>query len=130
MDVSYSDLLVQSLPYLIVAIAWIVALIFSIRIVRRKRETAETLLLIGVCLLLVSSLISVAGALLTPWIGLRFAQGAIDQASYIRLASIVNILRAVLSFGGIVLLAIAFWKKFKPEKAATGKMEDRGDLEL
>ncbi len=131
MNVNFASVVIPSLPYLILLAAWIVAVVFAIRIFRRKNERAELLLLTGVCLLLAGSLISFATTLLSPWIMVRISHGGpLIQMRYLQIVSAINIFRACLSLGGIVLLVIAFWKKFRPEKEKTVSLQDRGDLEL
>ena len=130
MDVSFSSVVLPALPYIILLIAWVVAIVFAVRIYRRKREKAELLLLIGVCLMLAGAIISIVMALFATWLTTLIYQGPINQMRYIQIASSINIFRAILSLGGIILMVIAFWKKFKPAKEETAAVEDRGDLEL
>lgn len=130
MNVNFIDVAIPALPYIILLAAWVVALVFSIRIFRRKGERAELLLLIGACLMLAGAIISIAIALLTPWTTFRLSQSGWSRLDMIRIISAINIFRSLLSLGGIVLLVIAFWKKFRPEKEGTAAVEDRGDLEL
>ena len=117
MDSELTYMILGILPSVIVLAAWIAALVFAIRMVGKGGGSPEKLLLIGVCLMLVSSLISIATPLLVPLMAAGITSPA-DQLSMIQFLGAAGIFNALLSLAGIILVVIAFWKKFKDNRPA------------
>ena len=113
------EILVRILPTLVPVIAWIVALVFAVRMTRNNGGRPERLLLIGVSLMLVSSVVG------SVWDGLYFslrswiAEAGVDYMTVGWTFSVIGIVRGLISLAGIILLVYAFWKKFKSKTALT-----------
>ena len=118
MNIDFADAAIGLLPSLIITAAWITAVVFTIRMVRNGGRP-EKLLLIGVCLMLAVSVISAAAPLLMPWIITNFAASGADQLSIVRIIGAAGIINALISLAGIILMVLAFWKKFKSSRPAT-----------
>ncbi|MFC2014305.1 hypothetical protein ACFLU8_05530 [Chloroflexota bacterium] len=101
------------LPTLIYVAAWIVAIAFAVRMVRGGGGKAERFLLIGVSLMLVSSVVASIWAALMPWVVLNLTEAGSDRTTIAIVSSIVNITRGCISLAGIVFLVYAYWQKFK-----------------
>lgn len=127
---NYAEMIIGLIPALLFLVAWIVALVFAIKMYRARRERPELFLLIGVSLMLAGSILSIASTALTPWLMIRIARGGIDRMAAVQIVSAVNIFRTCVSLGGIVLMVIAFWKKFKTEKDETAAVEEKDDPEI
>jgi len=98
--------LMSSAPYLA---AWIVAIVFSVIMLRRGGGRAERFLLTGSCLMLASKLFSVPTVLIVP---LLIDSGwSTDRA--LPVLSGIGFFLSLVSLAGIVCLVYAFWIKFK-----------------
>ena len=98
-----------------VLIAWIVAIIISIRILNRGGGKAERFLLIGSSLMLAQSLINPFTTVLMQWFTVEH-RGDIQSIGLI--SGLVNIPLAIISLAGIVCLVYAFWTRWKTYSAA------------
>ncbi|MFH1169470.1 MAG: hypothetical protein V1691_02125 [Chloroflexota bacterium] len=96
-------------PYII---AWVVALVFAMLMVRRGGGRAERLLLAGCSLMLFVQLISPFLNAIVPWAN---RQGL----SLITIAFIISIAIGVVSLAGIVCLVYAFWLRFSKNNQDT-----------
>ena len=67
--------------------------------------------------MLASSLISIATPLLVPLMAAGITTPA-EQMSMIQFLGAAGIFNALLSLAGIILVVIAFWKKFKGSRPA------------
>ena len=111
----YASLAIRGLlttaPYLI---AWIVAIIVAVIMVRRGRGTAERLLLAGVSLMLVTSIMTCLSAtlvpsMLVPWL----AEKGMSQLDMLPVFLGIDILKGLIGIVGIFCLIYAFWIRFK-----------------
>ncbi len=104
------------LPTLIPVAAWIVAIVFAIRMVRNNGGRPERFLLIGVSLMLASSLISSAIAGLNTWLVFKLAESGTDRVTIAGTFGIIRFFVSFISLAGIVLLIHAFWQKFRSKQ--------------
>jgi hypothetical protein len=93
-----------------VLIAWIVAVILSVRMLSRGGGRAERLLLIGSGLMLVNNLLSPFTAVLMQWFIVEH-RGNMQSIGLI--SGLVNIPLGIISLAGIVCLVVAFWIRWK-----------------
>ena len=116
----YASLTVRGLlttaPYLV---AWIVAIIVAVIMVRRGRGTAERLLLAGVSLMLVTSIMTCLSAtlvpsMLVPWL----AEKGMSQLDMLPVFLGIDILKGLIGIVGIFCLIYAFWIRFKARSTA------------
>lgn len=114
MEIPLLTQFLNTTPYLISTIAWIVALVFAVRMFRRSRELPERFLVIGASLMLANGVLGIIFAVLSPWTmawlsaterGLSFTEAAMIISAF-------GLFRSCISLAGIVLLVIAFWRKF------------------
>ncbi len=113
------EILWSLLPSIIYAVPWIVALVFAVRMIRNDGGRPERFLLIGVCLMLASSVVGSAWAGLSPSLGQRLAESGADYRTVGWTSFAINSVRALISLAGIVFLVYAFWQKFKAKPALT-----------
>jgi len=106
-------------PSTIYLAAWIVAVVFAVRMVRNSGGKPERFLLIGACLMLASSVIHSAAAGLNPWLMPKLMEDGVDLVSIAQVFSAIAIVRGCISLAGIVFLVYAFWKKFKAKPTLT-----------
>ena len=104
---------VGRIPYLA---AWIVAVVFAARMVRRGGEKAEKFLLTGCSLMLFNQVVM-------PFLGALSRWMVHEQGMPISAIGIAQIPIGILTLAGIVCLVYAFWVKFK-----TGKIESTDSL--
>ena len=97
----------------IYVVPWIVALVFVVRMIRNDGGRPERFLLIGACLMLVSSVVGSAWARLNPLLVLRMTEAGIDYKIIGLMFSAINFVRAFISLAGIILLVYAFWQRFE-----------------
>lgn len=110
-----STVIFSTLPSLLYTAAWIIVVVFSVRMVRDGGKP-ETFLIIGACLMLAGSLVTLAVAGLNPWIMFKLVEAGTDRASIASVFGAIGIFRACISLAGIVVLVLAFWWKFKAER--------------
>ena len=108
-----------TLPSTIYLIAWIVAVVFAMKMVRNGGGRPERFLLIGVSLMLAASVIGTATAGISVWLFPSLAEGGIDFRSIARVFGAISIIRTCIAVAGIVLLVYAFWQKFKARQTLT-----------
>ena len=118
MDVS--QVVLSVLPTFIYVAAWIVAVVFAVIMVRDGGGKPERLLLIGVSLMLASSVIASIWVALMPWLVLKLTEAGSDRITIAIISSIVNITRGFISLAGIIFLIYAFWRKFKTASISVG----------
>ena len=111
--------IVGALPTFIYVAAWIVAVVFAVRMVRNGGGRPERLLLIGVSLMLANSVIASIWAALVPWLVIELTEAGTDRVAIAFISSIVNITRGCISLAGIIFLVYAFWRKFKSRQTQT-----------
>ncbi|MFH1382444.1 MAG: hypothetical protein ABIH70_06065 [Chloroflexota bacterium] len=90
-------------------IAWIIAIVLTVLMLRQGGGRAEHFLLTGCCLMLASVLLTIPISVIVPML-------IESGASNIRTASVVGGYRLFLSLinlAGIVCLVYAYWVKFK-----------------
>lgn len=100
----FSEVIVSVLPSLIYVAAWIVAIVFVVRMVRNGGGKPERFLLIGASLMLASSVVGSAWAVLHPWLMPKLAEAGTDYKTIGLTLSAVNFVRAFISLGGIICL--------------------------
>ncbi|UCB43971.1 MAG: hypothetical protein JSV77_04860 [Dehalococcoidales bacterium] len=113
------EILQRILPTIIPVIAWIVALVFAVKMIRNDGGRPELFLLIGVSLLLVSSVVGSVWAGLTPLLMDWLIDTEADIITVGWSFSAIRIVCAIISLAGIIFLVYAFWQKFKYKTALT-----------
>lgn len=108
-----SAVVFRILPTTIYVIAWVVAIVFAVRMVKHGDGRPERFLLIGLSLMLASSVINSTWAGLNPWILPKLREVGVDLVSIAQVFSAVSIVCGCISLAGIILLVYAFWQKFK-----------------
>ena len=108
-----------ALPSAIYIIAWVVAVVFAVKMVRNGGGRPERFLLIGVSLMLAGSVISTATAGISAWLLPGLVHSGTDFRSIAQVISTIGIIRACIAVAGIVLLVYAFWQKFKARQTLT-----------
>ena len=103
------------LPSTIPVIAWIVAVVFAVKMVRNGGGRPERFLLIGVCLMLASSVVGFTLAGLNPWLTPRLVEARTNPRIIGLIFSAINLVGGLISLAGIILLVYAFWRKFKAD---------------
>ena len=98
--------LITAAPYLV---AWIVAIIVAVIMLRRGGGRAERFLLSGSCLMLVSTLFTVPMPAIAPWL----VEGGASRVEAASVISGFNLFRGLVGLVGILCLVYAFWIKFK-----------------
>jgi hypothetical protein len=93
--------------------AWIVAIVFALRMVKHGGDKPERLFLIGACLMLTSSVVQSATSGLTSWLPHKLIEAGTDYTTVGLIFSSINYVRAIISFAGIIFLVYAYWRKFK-----------------
>ena len=106
----FTAVLINAAPFLIF---WIAATVLAAVLLRRRGSRAEKFLLAGTALMLVNSILIIPGGAVVPYLVERGATMT-DAASA---ASSLNLLRGIISMGGIICLVYAFWVKFKTRVA-------------
>lgn len=104
--------LLPSIPFVL---AWLVALIFAVRMVRNNGGKPEHSLLIGVSFMLAGSVIGCAMSGLIPWL----ITTEMENQTIAMIYSIVNLVGSLISLVGIIFLLYAFWQKFHLKKTLT-----------
>ena len=104
--------LIMAAPYLV---AWIVAIIVAVIMLRRGGHRAERFLLAGSCLMLTTSLLSVPIYAIVPWL----VEGGASRVEAVSVISGVHLFLGLVSLVGIVCLVYAFWIKFKVKSNAS-----------
>ena len=112
--------IISAVPHLIRVSAWIVAVIFAAAMVRNGGGRPERLFLLGTSLMLATSVVASTAAGLMPWLISRLAEAAHDYAAIARVLSVIHIVNSLVAVAGIILMAYAFWRKFKTPAAPVG----------
>ena len=100
------------IPYLL---AWLVAIVFAVIMLRRGGGKAEKLLLAGCSLMFFNQLVM-------PFLGGLARWMVYEQEKPIAaLGYIVSLPTAILSMAGIICLIYAFWVKFKARNSVVRK---------
>jgi len=89
---------------------WIVAIVLAAIMLRRGGAKAERFLLIGACLMLLASILSVPTQALGMWLRIGREMPVTQVASWV---SIFGLVRGLIGLAGIICLVYAFWVKFK-----------------
>ena len=108
-----------TLPSTIYLIAWIAATVFAVKMARNSGGRPERFLLIGVSLMLASSVIATATAGFSVWLFPLWAERGLDFKSIGQVISSISIVRGCIGLAGIVLLVYAFWQKFRARQTLT-----------
>ena len=95
------------IPYLL---AWLVAIVFAVVMVRRNGGKPEKLLVAGCSLMLFNQLVMPFLGGLARWMVYE------QETSIAALGYIVSLPSGILSMAGIICLVYAFWVKFKTDK--------------
>ncbi|MBA7633815.1 hypothetical protein ES703_41386 [subsurface metagenome] len=106
----FSSVIFGFLPNILYLVAWIVAVIFAVRMMRYQRGRAERFLLAGASLMLVQSLIAIPTTALSTWLIVDRGMANVEVASVL---SIFGLVRGCIGLAGIICLVYAFWIKFK-----------------
>jgi hypothetical protein len=104
--------LIMAAPYLV---AWIVAIIVAVIMLRRGGHRAERFLLAGSCLMLTTSLLSVPIPAIVSWL----VEGGASRVEAASVISGFNLFRGFIGLAGILCLIYAFWIKFKVKSNAS-----------
>ena len=100
------------IPYLL---AWLVAIVFAVVMVRRSGGKAEKLLLAGCSLMFFNQLVM-------PFLGGLARWMVYEQEKPVAaLGYVVSLPTAILGMAGIMCLVYAFWVKFKTNNSVVGK---------
>lgn len=112
--------IMSAVPHLIRVAAWTVAVIFAAIMVRNDGGRPERFFLLGTSLMLAASVVASTAAGLMPWLLSRPAEAAHDYAAIARVLSVIHIVNSFIAVAGIILVAYAFWQKFKTRAAPVG----------
>lgn len=96
---------VNAVPGLVI---WIAALVFSIILSKRGDGKLERFLIIGSCLMLVSTFLGIP----VPFIAHYLNQNSLSNASTAGVVSGINLFLSLISLAGVICLFYAIWKKF------------------
>ena len=102
--------ILSSIPSLV---GWIIAVIFASIMLRRGGARAERFLLIGACLMLISSVLAIPTSALGIWLQTGREITNVQTAFWL---SIFGLFRGIISLAAIICLVYAFWVKFKSAK--------------
>ena len=97
---------IARIPYVA---AWIVGVVFAVKMVRRGGQKAEKFLLLGCGLMLLNQVIM-------PFLGALSNWMVHERGMPVSAIGIAQIPTGLLSLAGIVCLVYAFWVKFKKGK--------------
>ena len=115
MEIELRSIIYNLIPHSIFLIAWVVAVVFAVRMFKHGGARAERFLLIGVSLMLASSVVGSIFTAITPWI-VFWVAGAGGGAKNLGIVfSIIGAFRSLVSLAGIIYLVYAFWKKFRTQ---------------
>ena len=93
-------------------VAWIIALVLGLIMLKRQGGKAERFLVAGVSIMLVSTLIDASTEGFTQWLYRNT-----EIANFGRTVSLIIWAQSLVSLTGIVCLVYAFWTKFKATSA-------------
>jgi len=111
--VSYLEVVSPAfLGHIPMLLAWLVGIVFAVRMLRREGGKAEKLLLIGCSLMFLGQLVVPFLTGLAAW--MLHEQG-MSRASAAGL--VISLPTSILSVAGIVCLIIAFWTRWKTSTA-------------
>ena len=97
-------------------IAWIVAIVFAVRMMRRGGGGPEHLLLIGVSLMLFGSIINVVTSAITDYLANSSALNGTSTYSEPFVFLFIFMFRYMTGLAGIVCVVCAFWLKFNRKR--------------
>ncbi len=97
--------LVNAAPGLAV---WIVAIVLSIVLSKRNGGRLERFMIIGSCLMLIGTILSVPKPVIADYL----AQSSLSNVSAAAVISGINLFIGLVSLVGIIFLFYAIWKKF------------------
>lgn len=131
----FPDILLNLFPEGIGLIAWVVAVVLAVKMIRRGGAKPERLLLTGTSLMLASSFIGSVFAVIRPLLILWLAQtsGALSLNSIMPWFSGVSMFQGLVALAGIIFLVYAFWVKFKrgiqpvPEAVNTDEVQEQSE---
>lgn len=92
---------------------WIVALVISSILMKRRSDKPERLLILGSSLMLVSTFLSIP----KPAIAAYLTQSGLSNVRAAGVISYISLFLGLISLAGVVCLFYAIWKKFS-EKIA------------
>lgn len=118
MKVNMDVVVLGSIPSILYLVAWTVAVVFVVRMVRSGGGRPERFLLIGVSLMLFSSLINASAAVIMPNLPHWLAGRGMSVLNIAAVFSGIAIFRGLIGLTGIIYLIYAFWLKFKKGCAA------------
>ncbi|MFC1978177.1 hypothetical protein ACFLWS_07985 [Chloroflexota bacterium] len=108
----------SSVPALV---GWIVAVVLATIMLRRGGARAERFLLIGACLMMLASVLTIPASALGIWL---LAGREITNVQAVSWLSIFGLIRGVVSMAGIICLVYAFWVKFKHHGSVTRRNDE------
>jgi len=94
-------------------VGWIVAVVLAAIMLRRGGARAERFLLIGACLMLLASILSIPTSAFGIWLQIGQEMTNVQTAFWL---SIFGLVRGLIGLAGIICLVYAFWVKFKSGK--------------
>jgi hypothetical protein len=113
----FSAVVFSVLPSFIYVAAWVVAIVFAVRMVKHGGSKPERFFLIGAFLMLASSVVQSITAGLSPWLPPKLIEAGTNYTTIGMIFSAIHFVRAFISLAGIIFLIYAFWRKFKTESA-------------
>jgi len=112
----FTGVLLSILPSALPLAAWIVGVVFAVKMVRQKGGRAERFLLAGACLMLLASILVIPTSAFGTWLRIDREMTNVQIALWL---SIFDLIRGIISLAGIVCLVYAFWQKFKTKPTPT-----------
>ncbi len=97
--------IINAVPGLIV---WIVAIVLSIVLSKRNSGRPERFMIIGSCLMLIGTILSIPKPLIADYL----TQSSLNNVSAATVISGISLFLGLISLVGIIFLFIAIWKKF------------------
>ena len=96
---------------------WIVALVLSIVLSKRSGGRPERFLIIGSCLMLIGTILSIPKPVIVDYL----TQSSLSNISAAAVISGINLFLGLVSLAGIIFLFYAIWKKFNGSTKAITK---------
>lgn len=93
-------------------IAWIVALGIASKI-KNKGGKPERFLFVGILMMLISALINLGVKIVDPLVVEKIVQNGNSLKSIAWITTAIAIPAQILALVGIIILVMAFWKKFR-----------------
>ena len=104
------------IPSAVYIAAWIVALVFAVRMTRSSGGRPEHFLRIGVSLMLTGAVIGAVTEGISLWLVPHLIDSGTSMRSIAQIFGAISIVRACISLAGVILLVYAFWIKFKAKQ--------------